>query len=941
MGKSLTFESKQQCPAFIFTAIVFLLLFVRLGASAQDRALDRHMIDHWQMPKDFPSKTIISINQTPDGCLWVGTSRGLLRFDGLEFIPVPFAQKKEIYSQDIRDIFVDKEQNIWIGSTSGLTRYNHKSGQGKTFTSSDGITIDGVRRITGDNKGNLWISFTSSFVNRFADGKFTVFDTSHGLEGKKINAIVQHSRDTLLFGTSEKGVFAYKGGSFSRYLIKGLRNVRINAMQTDRQGNLWIGTNHGLFYVKGKKAVRYTTSNGLSDNYVSAILEDSKGNLWIGTLNAGLNRIIKEDGKILFERLLKTKKILFLFEDREKSLWVGTYSSGIKRIRDRKIFSYEPLDAYPGEILFSLHRDRNSDNWIGTVSGKLFCCQKSHLMEVPVTPEISGSGIAAIAEDKEGNLWLGTIGKGVFQKKNGSFARYTAADGLADNQVTSIFKDSRGDLWFSTYDGVSVRHHDGVFVSFKTPDGLSGKRVHNVYEDRAGNIWIAADKGITILKKGSWSPKADNIKYYLEGVSVTCIYEDPVVSKDEEPVYWIATVGAGMIRIRSGGENIISYTEADGMTTDFIYRFFEDRFGYFWLMSKKGILCVNKNELHQFDPGSTDKINCISFGTEDGMESPEFNNEFSRNSALRTRDGKFWFITRKGVSIVDPAKIRFNTILPPVVIEKVFFDGRSIPLDRETGTYTFTGKKNFRICFSSITFLSPGKLKFKYRLEGPGGKGGDWVFLPPSGERSVSFSELSFGSYTFKVTACNADGVWQSKGASFAFTLQPFFYQTPFFIIGVLLLVFLLAGVVFYIYRKRAVEKRRKYKSSNLNPHFAGECAEKLTHLMEVDRVYRIADLSLRSLAKKIKVKQHILSQVLNERMNSNFYAFINDHRIKEAKEILKNPRRANLKMDFLAGEVGFNTKAAFYNSFKKSTGMTPSQYKKKFHLKITKLITS
>ena len=138
-----------------------------------------------------------------------------------------------------------------------------------------------------------------------------------------------------------------------------------------------------------------------------------------------------------------------------------------------------------------------------------------------------------------------------------------------------------------------------------------------------------------------------------------------------------------------------------------------------------------------------------------------------------------------------------------------------------------------------------------------------------------------------------------------------------------------LAAAVYYIYKKRPFDRKEKYKTSALTPQYAEECIKKLNRLMENEKVFRKPDLTLQSLAEKLSVSPHVLSQVLNEKLNRNFPDFINWYRIEEAKKIFQTSRGSRQKIATVAFDVGFNTIVAFYNAFKKYTGMTPAQYKK------------
>lgn len=924
--------------------ILFPLTLLQLWGLDPNKSIDKYLLDQWQTSEGLPGNMVVSIVQTPDGYLWLATSNGLARFDGIKFSNIPFVRDEEISPLETAKpitLLVNQEVNLWIGSNIGLTRYCN--GRFNTFTTQHGLSENRIRHIAHDMKGNIWISFMSGYVDRFSEGKFIPYNNTHGLEATKINAIVEDRSGNLLFASREKGIFSFREGRFSSYPITGLDHLHIIAMYQDRQGDLWIGTNKGLLRVNPQGTRRYDSRQGLSHEYVIFISEDSERNLWVGTLK-GLNRINrKSDGTIGCESLAKTSTVFSLFEDREKSLWIGTENSGILRLKDSKFTSFALPPALEKEIISSIFSDRPGDTWIGSLGGRLFLFRGNHLMETIEPPGLMGTGISAIARDDQGNLWLGTMGKGIFQKKNTTFVQFTTREGLADNLVTSIYRDNHGCLWFSTFNGVSVRYNGGTIKSFQAGDGLSGKVVNNIYEDQSQNIWITTDQGITVLPGGKTT--RSNIKYYLPGVPTVSIYEDPSPAEREGPVFWISTDGAGLKRLRLKDSRIYSYTVEQGMATNSIYQFFAEK-GNFWLMSSSGILRVSKKELDVLAKRGIGKINCTSFGKAEGMQSTNFHNELSRHSALQTKEGELWFVTMNGISILHPGKIHVNKLPPPVVIESLFIDGRSMPLDRDQ--QVFTGKKNFIFHFTAPSFLSPEQIRFKYQLQG---FNKEWIFLPPGNKRRVNYGNLEPGTYTFRVIACNSDGVWNRNGDSLTFTVKPLFYETLIFKIAVLVVLAALLAAAVYFYKKRPgkekskqqepaqkqqekeevnKEDNRKYKSSHLNPIFADECMKKLKYLMTVEKVYCDAEISLQWLAKKISITPHQLSQLINERLNRNFSDFINYHRIEEVKIILESADEGDESITDAAHQVGFNSLTAFYNSFKKYTQMTPSQYRKK-----------
>jgi ligand-binding sensor domain-containing protein/AraC-like DNA-binding protein len=924
---------------FLAAIIVFFLLWCPSLALNPGKNIDEYLLDHWNISGGLPSNLIHSIAQTPDGYLWIATNKGLVRFDGLKFSIVRFAREEEIANGQTavpEALYTDKGGKLWIGSSMGLTSYNYKTRQFNTFTTTHGLARGTIRRLTEDMKGNLWMGFVSAYINRYSGGKFTAFNDSHGLTGKKINGLIEDRQGNLLVGARDNGVFKYRDGKFFNYPIPGLKGFLVT-MCEDHNGSLWISTSKGLLKKTGNIVETYTTKNGLSIDHTSDILEDRQGTLWIGTTN-GLNRLkTKADGSVSFECTLNSIIIICLYEDREGSLWVGTLDSGLFRLKDAKFKSYTLIEKDREDILFSMYEDRNGDTWIGTIKGKLSRYRNRQQIDTIQIPGISGTGISAISEDAEGSLWLGTNGNGVIQMKAGTIVQYTTREGLADNLVTGITIDSRGNPWFSTFDGVSVFYpRDNTMAFLDSRGGLSGKKVHNVYEDKTRDVWIAADNGITVLKGGKM--ERQHMKYYLEGISVTWIYEDPTPMDGEGRIFWLTTHGAGMKRLRLKDGAVTTYTKSRGMFTNFLYRFFEDQGGNFWIMSDSGILRVSKVDLNHFAREESGWINCTSFGKSEGLLSLEFNNPFSRHTALKTKSGELRFLAKKGISMVNPDRIRINKLPPPVVIEKVFFNQESIPLPLPANDNTFSSVTDIRFHFTATTLLSAEKVTFKYRLEGFDKK---WTYLAPGKERVARYKNLEPGTYTFRVTASNAEGAWNPGGTAVTFTLKSSFLKSPFF--NYLILALTLAALLaigFIIYRtykkqppgKTITKKEDKEIKISLPPGFVKENIKKLTHLMEEEKVYREEKLTLISLAEKLSMRRHQLSLILNDHLKSNFNDYINSYRIEEAKRILESPEAENKTNDVIAIEVGFNSTTSFYQVFKKYTGMTPTRYKKKAH---------
>lgn len=908
--------------ADILFLLIILLFPNNIAALDPGKPASDYLTDTWTDAMGLPSNEVVSINQAPDGYLWIATLKGLVRFDGLKFTITPFmagAEGEEKQNEPAYYLMVDSKGVMWVAGDSGLASYHWKTGEFQSFTAKDGLPRDRIRYLKEDLSGKLWITYFSSYVSRF-DGKiFTHFGPKQGLTGKKINAIIERHNGDLLFGSRENGVFLYNHDTFKPYPVQGLGKDYLITMLEDQDGRLWLGTSNGLICIDEKKTIKYAVKEGLSDNYITALLQDHEHRIWVGTVK-GLNRIkANADSTADFEGLMQTFTITGLMEDRENSLWVGTYQSGLKRLKDGKFKTFVSIKNLKDEMAVSLFLDRSGHIRIGTFSGRLFTFRSGQLLTTVSPPGFEKTAIVSIKDDSSGNLWLGSNGRGamLFQPDSGTVIRHlTTNNGLADNLVTFISKDSQENTWFCTFDGISrFKSSTGAIESINASTGLAGKAVHNMFEDSNGDIYATADQGITIIDKGDISSR--DYRYLLKGVSVTWIHKDG-------DIRWIATHGSGLIRLRK--DSAVYYTTAIGLTTNFLYRFFEDSHGRFWMMSDSGLLRLEKQELNDFAQGSTQRITCTVYDASDGLDSPEFNNKFSANAAMKTADGELWFITSTGISIINPENIRINKVPPPVVIESVIVDGQMFTRPEIDRQYTLHKAEKITFLYTAPTFLSPSKVRFKYKLEGVNP---NWVYSEPGQKREASYQHLEPGSYTFKVSACNAEGIWNLTGDLMSFTIKPRFYGSLWFKLLIFIFLAGLAVLASFLFKKYMAGKKAKSKRSALEQDFAGQCIKKLTRLMEVEKIYREEDLSLHTLAERLSLPPHQLSQLLNENLERSFSDYINSYRIEEAKEMLSSSTSAEKKIIVIAFDVGFNTKVAFYNAFKKFTGMTPSEFKK------------
>ena len=925
---------------YCFVCAYLCLISLHLNALDPIKTFDQYQLVEWGVENGLPSDIVGAIVQTPgDSYLWIRTINGLVRFDGVKFETFNTQTTPGIKDNNISALYLDREGVLWIGTGKGLL--NYKDGYFKEVPGSKNIKDYFITCILEDINGTYWIGTENHYLTQLEKGNLTIYNTEDGLEGKQITAIFEDSKGHLWVGTGDKGLYKWNYGKFAAFNVDGLKDpYPVYSICEDQEGTLWIAAfNQGVIEINDNITRIYSTKDGISSSKVFGVFEDSRRNLWVGTAN-GLNRLKRNRaGQIKIEKILENKIILSFFEDREKNLWLGTKFYGLLRLRDVPFTTFSTEKGVP-DLIISLFQDEEDVIWIGsaykglyTYTAKEGICHPFFIADNSIRKVLNDRLLWAIRTDLQGNLWLGTDGSGLVVKQGETFTRFTTENGLVSNSINSLFWDSSQNLWIATANGLNL-YKNGNFTTLAVWEN-SGHYLYNFFEDKNHTIWMGTPNGITgfASQKGEFKP----IKNILPGVKAAVIYQDDAaLSADSEEILWIGTLGSGLKRftLKKGSEEpkgtFTTITRNDGLGSDYIFQILQDEQGYFWMSSDEGVLRVWKEELNAFANGQVKKIKCQTYGSEDGLKSTDCN-----RAAVKTKNHEFWFATRKGIAVVNPGEIKKSSPFPlQVIIEKIMVDGKTIEVFHKQRSNVFPDMENIAFFFTAPCFTAPGKIQFKYKLEG---YDKNWLSLQPSQERIAKYTHLSPGEYRFRITAVDDNGRWNITGDTMAFSLKTSFYKTTGFKI-ILLAVLLALGTGGYFLIKKIVPSKEKVKSLNkgltLDPHQTDVYLNRLVELLETENLYRTENLLIQSVSERLSIPSYLLSKIINEKLNMNFSELINSYRIKEAQKRLANPGERETTILDIAYEVGFNTKTAFNKEFKKYTGTTPSEFRKKQVLK-------
>jgi ligand-binding sensor domain-containing protein/signal transduction histidine kinase len=764
-----------------FTRIAGLALsFCLLSAGA--RAAGEPPITYtsrtWQMEDGLPEQTVQAFAQTKDRYLWIGTTGGLLRFDGSRLVLFDRDNTSAFSDNNVFSLTVTSDDALWIATEGGgLIRY--KDGAFRPFSAKDGLLNDFVRVVYQDRKGRIWIG-TDNGLFQFREDRIDRIDNGNGIPAVAVHAIHEDEQGRLWAGGSK--LFSLNGSAYQEYRLAGEGSQnRVKSITQTRDGAIWVGTIGGLYrMVAGADAFRKVEE---TSGTVRFLKETSDGTLWIGTIGHGIYKYRKQEfSQMTAPETLPSNTALNLFEDIEGNIWVGT-QEGMLRLSKTPIQTVTLPDAgdYDAETVYG---DHNGDLWIAAAD--LFRFRDGKATRVHL-PGISGVRVRNVFRDNEDALWVGTEGRGVFRQTGNKLTHYMVKDGLVNNFVRAFLQARDGSIWVATDEGVS-RWHAGRFTSYQERDGLCYFSTRTLAEDRNGDIWVGTDRGVSHLQSGRFAK--DAVTEALRHEKIWAIRED------SDGGLWFGTRTGGLYRWRFG--KLIHFTTAQGLASNSIYELLQDRRDNFWISGPNGISVINRRELDAIAEDPSHPLSLTLYGISDGLETTQMYGAEKPGGVL-TSQGEVWFASNKG-----PVRVSLNPTPPkgpaPVVIDSVLADGLQVP---DLGRISLNpDNAKIEVHYTVIQLRSQERVRFRYMLDGF-----DKSWTDASSRRVAYYTNLPPGRYQFRVAAFEMSDPQQIAETAVEIVQTPHFYRTAWFL-GCSLL--LLAASVWggYKFRMRQVHSR-------------------------------------------------------------------------------------------------------------------------------------
>ena len=731
--------------------------------------------DTWTTREGLPQNTVEAMVQTRDGYLWLGTQEGLARFDGVRFTVFDRAATGGVLGDNVTALLEARDGVLWAGTfTDGLACLS--GGAARPCPGAERWPPSRVRALAQAADGAIWVASTAEGLWRLAEGGRAAVELREG--PPQVRSLEAAGDGGMWVGTTN-GLLRVDGVGARAEAVPELAGSSVTALAPGDGGGVWVGTTDGLWQGREGRWRRLTTAEGLPSPVVNALLPDRAGALWVAT-NGGVARLF--EGRVqAFTRAdgLGRDAVKSLLEDAEGNLWAGTDGGGLTRLHDGRLVTYDSRHGLSDDSPYVVAGARDGGLWFASYEGPV-----EHLVEGRVVPpRIPATGVRTLLEDREGVVWVGTD-TGLLRVEGGR-TRELGREQLGSDIVRALRQDRAGRLWIGTDGGGLSCLEGGRLRRYGAAAGLAGPLVGSLHEDARGVLWAGTNAGLGRLEPSG----RFTVLTTADGLSHDHVRSVGGDGRD----LWVTTYAGGLDRLRDGV--FTSFRSAAGPLGSVLWTALPDGLGHLWLTGNRGLFRLRLSDLEALPRGGAPPV--VAFDEADGMGSRECNG--GHPAGWRTTDGRLWFPTMGGLVMVDPDRLLRQDRPPAAVVEGLRVDGE------ETGAPAAVvrpGHQRFEFQYTGVTFLSPQRLRFAYRLEGF-----DRGWVEAGRERSARYTRLAPGRYTFRVRARHDDGPWGPEAAGAPFSVQAALHETRTFHLGV---VVLLVGGAFGAYRLRVRGLRRR-----------------------------------------------------------------------------------------------------------------------------------
>ena len=766
-------------------------------------AKDDYRYRHITMNDGLSANAVRNIVQDDQGFIWFGTDNGLCRYDGVKV--QPYRINELGYNQYISSLLVDDGQ-LFIGTAQGVFLLKYKD---QTITRLPINISSTVTSIAHDKEDGLWISTYGQGVWQYIPntGKTKHYDIKE-TSGAVAQVYVDNNNQVWTVTNWGAPVIQrlnrlhneFEAVNLSSPLLPSLNYNALRMLQT-RDGRMWLGTwENGLMLLHSNGQLEQVLSPDLSKagSHIHTLYELSDDCICIGCDDGAIcfNPHTREWRHLLGQQSLKARFVYAITSDKEGGLWMGTFYGGVSYISPvgKRFEAFTVENGLSGNVISRFCEDNHGRIWVASDDGGLMCYLPKEQRFSNYPHQALLSRLNAHALCMAGNeLWIGTYTDGVkvLNTDNGSLREYTqtsSPQSLDNSSSYAIYQDCSGNIWVATMVGLNrYNRAQNNFERISQIDDL----IIDIDEDSEGNLWLSTQGS------GLWKYMVSTKKFitYRNDEKDPMSISDNQVNctlVDESGRLWIGTA-AGLC-LYDKERNRFKRISLD-VPSRSVMSIIEDH-GALWLSTERGIVKYDPKQLQRFT-------------LHDGLVSEQF----QINSGLKSSDGRIYFGSTSGFNAFYPYQIKANNVMPPVFItslgimnhEERTASGLPIDLSQMSElTLDYSDARMFTLSFAALSYCSPGKNQYAYRLEG---FDNDWNYV--GNQNRATYTNIPSGTYIFHVKATNNDGIWSDNEATLKIVVHPPFWWSWYAKIVYLLLI--VATMWLYVrYRVSLVENRHQ-----------------------------------------------------------------------------------------------------------------------------------
>ncbi len=725
----------------------------------------------------LPQSQVYDFIQDRNGYIWFGTAAGLTRYDGHEFtlFDNPLTHKN---ADAVFALHEDPRGHLWLGTIgNGIIHINAErrdQPEINTYFADDpvGSRIYAIRQVGDD----IWFGTDSSaIIIHHADGHFSRKRLYHGQSIHYVRDIALQRDGSVLVAIYDVGLARIANGDTTMFDPEnGLPDAEIRTILPRDDGTVWIGCRTGIYIIRleNKKLTvlhHYDRSNGLPSDRLYHLVQTSDGAVWAATR---LGAVKFSSGKISvldsYNGLINDK-VMRIFEDREHNMWFGT-NGGASILARQSFLSFTRKHGLPNTYIFALGR-KNNEMWVGVQSRGVYKINAEMKVENYKPQALRFASVRRFYFDGQ-DTWYGTR-NGLFHESGGKLTLYTEEDGLPGDYVRDIKKAADGTIWLATNHGIA-RVISTRPVKIETFEPLSTIGCWTLLPMPDSTIWIPS------YGDGLFHVKKDTIEHFtVKNGLLSNYYYSATVFRD---TLWFGGT-KGLVTYYRG--KMRNHPPETGFPQKTSWAFANSGDTTLYIGTSKGFYSYRNGHFRHYT-------------TPDGLVGDEIN----INAMTLDTKGYLWIGTISGISVYMPRNDTPSLYEPKIILDKIVAPHyKGAPPEN-----LVLGHKQNSIAFEldGLWYKAPDHVRFTSFLEGYDSQ---WSKL--TSRSYVNYTNLPPGNYRFHARAVSGDGLQSLNEVNYAFTIEPPFWYSVWFIFSMIALA--VSVIVFLIqWRTARVERENR-----------------------------------------------------------------------------------------------------------------------------------